>query len=142
VAHRTHYVTEGLSVSNSTVRLEIPAASGYLALARTAVVAMCARLHYPIDVLEDVKLAVDEACSLLLSDTEPDNTLIIALSPGDDSRLDIEVTARTRQGRAPRQTSFAWTVMSALVDEVSATAVDGDVTISLRASLPEIAVSK
>lgn len=128
-------------MSSSTVRLEIPAASGYLVLARTAVVAMCARLHYPIDVLEDVKLAVDEACSLLLSDTEPDNTLIIALTPTDGGQLDIVVTARTRQGRPPRQTSFAWTVMSALVDEVSATALDGDVTINLKASLPEVAVS-
>lgn len=121
-------------MSSSTVRLELPAASGYLVLARTAVAAMCARLDYPLDRLEDVKLAVDEACTLLLSDTDPNQTLMLALEPGEDGALRATVSAVTRHGKAPKQSSFAWTVLSALVEDVSAAVEAGQVSISLHAS--------
>lgn len=119
---------------NSAVNLEIPAASAYLVLCRTAVAAMCARLDYPIDRLEDTKLAVDEAATLLLADTDPSETIRIRLTPGVRGHLMIELRARTIHGRAPRQTSFAWTVLSALVDEVLASAENGKVKIILHAS--------
>lgn len=121
-------------MSSSTVRLELPAASGYLVLARTAVAAMCARLDYPLDRLEDVKLAVDEACTLLLSDTDPNQTLMLALEPGEEGALRATVSAVTRHGKAPKQSSFAWTVLSALVEDVSAAVEAGQVSISLHAS--------
>lgn len=127
-------------MSSSTVRLEIPAASGYLVLARTAVAAMCARLDYPLDRLEDVKLAVDEACSLLLSDTDADATLTLALQPGDDGSLKATVSAVTRHGKAPKQSSFAWTVLSALVEDVSSAVEAGQVSIALQASRGDVAV--
>ena len=117
--------SERFCVSSSTVRIELPAASGYLVLARTAVAAMCARLDYPLDRLEDVKLAVDEACSLLLSDTDADGTLSVAMAP---------VSAVTRHGKTPKQSSFAWTVLSALVEDVSASVDAGQVSITLSAS--------
>lgn len=116
------------------MRLELPAASGYLVLARTAVAAMCARLDYPLDRLEDVKLAVDEACSLLLSDTDTDQTLTLSLEPGEDGDLLATVSATTRHGKAPKQSSFAWTVLSALVEDVTAIAESGQVSIALAAS--------
>ncbi len=116
------------------MRLELPAASGYLVLARTAVAAMCARLDYPLDRLEDVKLAVDEACSLLLLDTEANETLTLTLEPGSDGDLKATVSASTRHGKTPKQSSFAWTVLTALVEDVSAVAENGYVSISLRAN--------
>lgn len=128
-------------MSSSTVRLEIPAASGYLVLARTAVAAMCARLDYPLDRLEDVKLAVDEACSLLLGDTDSAETLTLALQPGEDGSLKAIVSATTRHGKAPKQSSFAWTVLSALVENVSASVEDGQVSIALQASRGDVVVA-
>lgn len=116
------------------MRLELPAASGYLVLARTAVAAMCARLDYPLDRLEDVKLAVDEACSLLLSDTDSTEMLTLALEPSADGQLIVSVRSVTRHGKTPKQSSFSWTVLSALVEDVSASAEDGQVSISLRAT--------
>ncbi len=121
-------------MSSSTVRLELPAASGYLVLARVAVAAMCARLDYPLDRLEDVKLAVDEACSLLLLDTEANETLTLTLEPGSDGELKATVSASTRHGKTPKQSSFAWTVLTALVEDVSAVTENGYVSISLRAN--------
>ncbi len=95
---------------------------------------MCARLDYPLDRLEDVKLAVDEGCTLLLSDTNPDETITLVLCPNDDGQLEISLTATTRHGKTPKESSFAWTVLSALVDRVSASAHNGRLTISLQAS--------
>lgn len=117
----------------STVRLQLPASSGYLVLARTAAAAVCARLDYPLDRLEDVKLAVDEACSLLLVDAVPGEDIFIELSPSPDGHLAISAATRTARGRVPKETSFAWTVLTALVEKVRATAVDGIVTIHLTA---------
>lgn len=119
---------------DSAVSLEIPATSAYLVLGRTAVAATCARLDYPIDKLEDVKLAVDEACTLLLADTDPSETITIRITPGQRGHMMIELRARTIHGRAPKQSSFAWTVLTALVDEVSASVRDGRVRITMHAS--------
>ena len=129
------------TVSEPSVKLQLPASSAYLVLARTAVAAMCARLDYPLDRLEDVKLAVDEACSLLLSDTDPNGQLDIELAPTEAGHLSVQVSSRTLHGKAPKQTSFAWTVLTALVDQVSAGADDGIVSISLQASRGSTAVA-
>ena len=50
------------------VTLRMPANSAFVVLIRAAVSAMCARLDFTIDRIEDVKLAVDEAAALLLGD--------------------------------------------------------------------------
>lgn len=131
-------------MSDSTVRLSIPAASGYLVLARTAVAALCARLDYPLDRLEDVKLAVDEACSWLLADADADAdadaTIGLVLTSDSQGGMLIEATTRTQHGQPPSQNSFAWTVLSALADSVQASAQDGLVTISLRMQ-PNVSLS-
>ena len=72
---------------------------------------MCARLDYPLDRLEDVKLAVDEACHSCSSDTDADGTLSVAMAPGEDGQLNVAVSAVTRHGKTPKQSSFAWTVL-------------------------------
>ena len=115
-----------------TVRLSFPAQSGYLTLARVAVGALCARLDFPIDRLDDTSLAVSEACALLLADARPDSVIELALAAEADGGLLVSATTRTIRGRPPRQTSFTWTVLAALVDSVDATAADGLVTIVLR----------
>lgn len=118
-------------MTDPAVRLTIPASSGYLVLARTTVAAMCARLDYPIDRLDDVKLAVDEACSVILKDSLPGEPIQIVFTPEDDGHLQIVLSGVTHHGRPPKATSFAWTVLTALVEEVEASA-DGDSRISIR----------
>lgn len=129
------------ALSGSTVRLELPATSGYLVLARAAAAAMCAQLDYPLDRLEDVKLAVDEGCTLLLSDTDPDQMMTLVLNQDGTGRMQISMAATTRQGKPPKKPSFAWTVLSALVDRVSANTHNGRLTISLEASRGDVSVT-
>ena len=49
--------------SHGTVRLEIPCRAEWVAVARLAVAAVASRLRFSVDEIEDVKLALAEACT-------------------------------------------------------------------------------
>ncbi len=115
-----------------TVTLRVPANSAFVVLIRAAVSAMCARLDFTIDRIEDVKLAVDEAAALLLSDAPQDTHLDVRFTPDAPDGMRVEMTAPTVNGRSLERDSFTWTVLTALVDEVVATvSADRNLTISL-----------
>ena len=113
-----------------TVTLVIPADTAYVSLARSVAASMAARADLTVDHLEDVRLAVDEAVSQLIHDASDGSITIHFMVQGDG--LAIEVTAPATKELA--RDTFAWTVLSALVDDVTATAVDGTATIALRMS--------
>lgn len=115
-----------------TVTLRVPASSAYVVLIRAAVSAMCARLDFTIDRIEDVKLAVDEAAALLLSDAPRGADLYVDFTPDAPDGLLVSMTAATIHGRSLQRDSFTWTVLTALVDEVVATvSASRDLTVSL-----------
>jgi serine/threonine-protein kinase RsbW len=129
-------------LTDRPIVLEIPASSAYASLARSATTAVCARLGYPIDRLDDVVLAVSEAVSLLLKDAAPGARVRISLTPWRDRRLigvDIDISVRSSLGRPPRPTSFSWTVLASLVNNVSADIDDGTVTLRLRSRQEAVA---
>lgn len=115
------------------VQLRIPASSAYLALVRATTHSTCARGNFPLDRLEDVTLAVDEAVSLLLSDSRPGTSLTCRWLP-TDSGITITVSSVSTAGRPPRTGSFSWAVLTALVDHADASIAEGIVTITLNAN--------
>ncbi len=119
---------------SSTIRLSVPAASAWVVLVRTAATACCARLDFDVDRLEDVRLAVDEVAALLIAQSVDDGEIACAFTTHDDGRLDIALRARTTTGTLPDPSTFAWAVLTALVDEVTATVDALDVTVVLRTS--------
>jgi serine/threonine-protein kinase RsbW len=115
--------------------LEIPASSAYLTMVRAATSAVCARIGYQVDRLDDTALAASEAAALLLKDVVPGEPVTIAWTPVDEPGLigvDIELRARCRSGRPPRPTSFTWTVLASLVNQVGADMDDGYVRLRLQ----------
>jgi serine/threonine-protein kinase RsbW len=44
------------------VVLTVPADGAYLSVLRTATAGLAARLHFTLDEIEDLRIAVDEAC--------------------------------------------------------------------------------
>ncbi len=122
------------------MRLSIPASSAYLSLARAATSGVCARLDFPLERLDDLSLAVDEAISLLLLDAAPGTEIVCRWQPQDDG-VSISVSSTSSSGRVPRTTTFAWAVLSALVDSVSADIGGDQVTITMAAQRAEAAVS-
>ena len=114
-----------------SVTLTFQAHTRNAALARTVAAAMAARADLPLDQLEDVRLAVDEAVTQLIFDApvEADVTCSFVV---EGPALRVVVCAPTSTGEVPDRETFSWTVLTALVDEVTATVVDGVVSLDLR----------
>lgn len=114
------------------VSLRLPAAGAYLSVLRTATASLASRLDFTIDDIEDLRIAVDEACAMLLVQAVPGAELTCDFELTGDA-LAVSVTVPTLDGEEPSRDTFAWTVLTALVGEVDS-AVDADrrVTLSLR----------
>ena len=102
-----------------------------VALARTLAAALAARAELPIDQLEDVRLAVDEAVTQAIACAVPASTVECRFAAGD-GRLDIEVRVPSATGEVPSRGTFGWTILSALVDAADADVADGILTLRLQ----------
>jgi serine/threonine-protein kinase RsbW len=132
-------VTETTSMARATeaaprdvVVITLPASGAYLSVLRTATAGLAARLDFTLDEIEDLRIAVDEACAMLLpqavagADIECEFLL-------DDDAIRVGVSVYTLDGQEPSRETFAWTVLSALAGEVdSSVGTDNRVTIELR----------
>lgn len=114
-----------------TVTLTFPADNRNVALARTVAAAMSARADLPLDQLEDVRLAVDEAVSQLILDAPAAAADVTCTFTLVGTQLDITVSAPTATGIPPATDTFSWTVLTALVDNVTASVAAGVVTLEL-----------
>jgi serine/threonine-protein kinase RsbW len=113
------------------VVIKLPAVGAYLSVLRTATAGLAARLDFTLDEIEDLRIAVDEACAMLLAQAVAGATLECEFELLGDA-MKISVSALTEDGREPSRDTFAWTVLSALAGEVDSSAdLDNRVTISL-----------
>jgi serine/threonine-protein kinase RsbW len=112
------------------VTLTIPADGAYLSILRTATAGVAARLDFTLDGIEDLRMAVDEACALLLPQSKAESNLRCAFDVGESS-LTIAVTAESASPKPPRRDGFAWTVLTALTTDVDATVDGSSVTLRL-----------
>ncbi|MFI7605833.1 anti-sigma regulatory factor [Micromonospora sp. NPDC049366] len=113
------------------VHLTVPADGGYLSVLRTATAGLAARLQFALDEIEDLRIAVDEACAMLLAIATPAAELQCRFSVTEDA-LTVEVTVPTVPGaKLPAESSFAWKVLTALTTSAVASAADGRASISL-----------
>jgi serine/threonine-protein kinase RsbW len=118
-------------VDDDVVLLTVPADGGYLSVLRTATAGLAARLHFALDEIEDLRIAVDEACAMLLAIATHDAELDCRFAVTDDA-LTVEVAVTTVRGaRLPAESSFAWKVLTALTTAASADATGGRATIRL-----------
>jgi serine/threonine-protein kinase RsbW len=114
------------------VTIQMPAEGAYLSVLRTATAGLAARLDFTLDEIEDLRIAVDEACGMLLAQAAPDASLECDFTLGED-RISIAVSARSQQPRPPSRDTFAWTVLSALAGSADAwVGPGGKVTVLLR----------
>ncbi len=125
-----------LDVGADQVTVRMPADGAYLSVLRTATAGLAARLDFTLDDIEDLRIAVDEACAMLLSQAIPGSSLecSFSLSPDD---MTITVSVPSLNPRPPSGDTFAWTVLSALAGTVEARVGPGDkLAIVMRKSRP------
>ncbi|MDQ1289190.1 MAG: serine/threonine-protein kinase RsbW [Actinomycetota bacterium] len=109
--------------TTDTVHLRVPADPAYLAVIRTATAGLAARLDLTLDEIEDLRIAVDEACALLLDHQPHPGANLKAAFTLHPNTLDVLVTGPALD--LPQRTSFAWSVLEALVGQV-ATGADSE----------------
>ena len=114
-----------------SVTLTFPSDTANVALARTLAASMSARADLPIDQLEDVRLAVDEAVSQVILDA-PAGSDITCTFHVHGTDLDITISAPSASRTIPAQDTFSWTVLCALVETVTADVTDDIVTLRLQ----------
>jgi len=125
-----------LDVGVDQVTVRMPADGAYLSVLRTATAGLAARLDFTLDDIEDMRIAVDEACAMLLSQAIPGSCLecSFVLSPDD---MTITVSVPSLNPRPPSGETFAWTVLTALAGTVEALVGPGDrLAIVMRKSRP------
>jgi serine/threonine-protein kinase RsbW len=113
------------------VLLAVPAAGAWLGVLRTATASLASRLQFTLDEIEDLRIAVDEACAILLALASLEAVLSCRFTVTEDA-LTVDASVPTDNPavvRLPSNESFAWQVLSALTDEVAAR-VDGH-TVSI-----------
>jgi serine/threonine-protein kinase RsbW len=110
----------------------MPAEGAYLSVLRTATAGLAARLDFTLDEIEDLRIAVDEACAMLLAQAIPGTNLECAFDlSAEEMTITVSVTAA--EPVIPAPDTFAWTVLSALAGTVdSRLGPDDQVSIVLR----------
>src|SRR3954469_1277040 len=133
-ARRPKRVTQddtGATLQADMVTIKLPAAGAYLSVLRTATAGLAARLDFTLDEIEDLRIAVDEAGAMLLSQALPGPRLECEFALEEDS-MRVSVSVLTQDGQEPSRDTFAWTVLSALAGDVDSSGdVDNRVTITL-----------
>ncbi|CUR55901.1 putative Anti-sigma factor [metagenome] len=114
----------------SDVSLRLPADSAYVSVLRTAASGLAARANFTIEDIEDFRMAINEACSLLLpmADADSDLTADFYLVPRSIT-ASVEVTSSSPTPTEP--SDWAWQVLSALTADASQRVEHGRVTVSL-----------
>lgn len=111
------------------VRLVVPASPEYLRLVRLTAAGLASRMGFNFDEVEDLRIAVDELCFLLVGDEELDRTMELRYSSGEGS---IGIEGHTRlDGPPPEPNELSEQILCALVDEHEVTSDAGEVRFRL-----------
>jgi serine/threonine-protein kinase RsbW len=125
VTEETAAMPASLSDLRDVVTVRLPADSAYLSVLRTATAGLAARLDFNLDEIEDLRIAVDEACAMLLAQAVPGTDLTCEFELTDDA-MSVAVSVLTVEGRQPNRDTFAWTVLSSLAGDVDARVGDDE----------------
>jgi serine/threonine-protein kinase RsbW len=91
------------------VELKIPAKAEWVAVARLAVAAVASRLHFSVDEIEDIKLAIAEACTNCIQHgSEGDRIEITSEVLSDEVRVSVrDRSTNHKLGSVEKAVGFA-----------------------------------
>jgi serine/threonine-protein kinase RsbW len=112
------------------VELRVPADGVYVSVVRTTTAGLAARLDFLIDDIEDLRIAVGEACAMVLPEADEGSQLVCNyhLAPG---QLTVVVAVSAAHPDGPEYDSFAWQVLSTLATHAEADASNGRFSVTL-----------
>jgi len=106
--------------SPDVIELRLDAKLEHLPIIRSVAANIAIRADFDLDAIADLKLAVDEASSTVISRAAPDTTLRcqFAVYP---TEIRFSAVAHSVNGDQPRRDSFGWQVLNTLTDHAAAT---------------------
>jgi len=88
-----------------------------LVTVRTVAGDLAARAEFPLDSVDDLRLAVDEACTCLAALARPGTKLTVTFAV-DEQRITMTASVLTTGPTTLPTDTFAWRVLSVLADDV------------------------
>lgn len=128
----------GSDGERADVELRLPADSAYASVLRTTTAGLAARLDFPIDDIEDLRIAVGEASAMVLPEARADSDLTCRfyLRPGELTvRIGVEVDHQFDLD----EDSFAWQVLTTLATDAATQTTDGvfAISVTMESGIPE-----
>jgi serine/threonine-protein kinase RsbW len=119
-----------LDLTEAKVALRVPASSAFVAVLRSVTAGLAARCDLTLDEIEDLRIAVDEACALLVPLAQPgaDLTADFTLGAGE---LVVRAAVASRANSQLNRDGFGWTVLEALVTSVETDESSDAVSVTL-----------
>lgn len=98
------------------IELRLGAELTNLPIIRSLAASIAMRADYDLDAIADLKLAVDEACSTLITRANENATLQCGFTVSKDE-IRFKVTISSPSDLAPSSDSFGWRVLTTLTDQ-------------------------
>lgn len=106
--------------SPPTVEIRIAARAALIPTVRAVASDLAARADFDLDAIADLRMAVDEACAVLIDLASPDATLTCVFTVLSD-RIEAAVTVPVAGASSVVPTNtFGWRVLQTLADHVEA----------------------
>jgi serine/threonine-protein kinase RsbW len=101
------------------LELRVPTTATQLPAVRAMAADLAMRMDYDLDAVEDLRLAVDEACATLTTVAAGDSRLTVVFET-TRAGLHIEAWVPTADGVDVPRDGFGWAILATLVDAVEA----------------------
>jgi serine/threonine-protein kinase RsbW len=120
--------TDYRSDKHDQVELRVPADVRFVAALRSLATALGAQCDLTVDEIEDLQIAVDESCALLLPHVQHRDEWLTARFTLAAGTVDF-VASVPAMAAAPDRTGFPWAVLSAVAERLEVTSADGQLAI-------------
>ena len=112
------------------VELRLPADSAYVSVLRTASAGLAARLDFTLDDIEDLRMAVGEACAIVLSGVDDGGDLTAEFWLGVGT-MTVRISAPAEHPVLTPEEDFGWQVLSTLATDTPLEHSNGVLALSL-----------
>lgn len=118
-------------MTGETVTVKVPSKASFLAVLRTAIGGFAARDSFTLDQVDDLRMAVEEVAVQLLRHSSGEHLVMEVTAT--DSGIEVRLHAQV-EGDEPvvDQSSFSWTILWALADDIQVESWQGNATVVLR----------
>ncbi len=101
--------------NSERVAMTIPARAEYVGVVRLAAAAIAGRMAFGYDEVEDLKVAVSEACSEAILNGGAEVNVVFAINP---DRLEVQVAGGVGQADRDQESEMGLLLMRVLMDDV------------------------